>query len=655
MTDNSLKKPITPEDAFRLNALQDALFSPDGRFIVYGVFETSVEKEKDFTNLWLIETDSGKCIQLTYGDAKNYSPAWSPDSRSIAFVSNRSGLPQLYKLPIDGGEAVQLTDLKQGVGGGPVFSPDGTMIAFSAGPAEKFDDKKPYRVNRHVYRFDGMGYLDGVVQDIYVLNIKSSEVKALTDDRFNNAAPLWSPDGKKILYQASMDPDSFNIFSRLRVVDLDGGMDELVGAEYDVEGAAWHPDGKRILFVGIPMDRTIGENNDLYILDPESRQVECRTTLLNFSISGALRCDFPISWRAMRGPLILPSKDGQSIYTTVHDGGTLQIYQITLSGAESCKPLSSSRTQSTVLMDCSDQHMLWAVANFNDPGNLHLLELSGKTLRQLTDLNHAAFETMTLGTVKPFTYTNEAGNEIEGWVMLPTTGKPPYPTVLYIHGGPHSAYGNLFSFDYHMLSGAGYAVLFTNPRGSGGYGNDFATSILGNWGDLVFNDLMKAVDLMVKDGLTDPERLACYGLSYGGYMVTWIVGHTKRFKAGISENPVTNLISMYGTSDIGAFFNEQEIGGLPHVITQKYLEQSPIMYAHNCVTPTLMIQGEADYRCPAEQTEQFYTILKANGCKTEMLRLPASPHSGSISGSYFPRKAANEAFLEWVNTYVKGG
>ena len=187
-----------------------------------------------------------------------------------------------------------------------------------------------------------------------------------------------------------------------------------------------------------------------------------------------------------------------------------------------------------------------------------------------------------------------------------------------------------------------------------GYGNAFATSILGNWGDLVFSDLMRAVDVMVEEGITDPDRLACYGLSYGGYMVTWIVGHTNRFKAGISENPVTNLFSMYGTSDIGAFFNEKEIGGLPHVVTQKYIEQSPIFYAHNCVTPTLMIQGEADYRCPAEQTEQFYTILKANNCKTEMLRLPGSPHSGSISGSYFTRKATNEAFIDWLETYVKG-
>jgi dipeptidyl aminopeptidase/acylaminoacyl peptidase len=246
------------------------------------------------------------------------------------------------------------------------------------------------------------------------------------------------------------------------------------------------------------------------------------------------------------------------------------------------------------------------------------------------------------------------GAQVEGWIVKPPAGKPPYPTILYIHGGPHGAFGHLFHFDTQMLAGAGYAVLLVNHRASTGYGDEFSTAIKGDWGNLDYKDLMAGVDYAIAQGLADPDRLGVCGLSGGGNLSCWIVGQTDRFRAAVPENPVTNFASMYGVSDISAWFVVEELGGPPWEIPEVYARCSPITYAHRCKTPTLLIQGEHDWRCPAEQSEQFYAVLKANGCVVEMLRLPASPHAGTIAGPPVMRRAHNEALLDWMNRYVLG-
>jgi dipeptidyl aminopeptidase/acylaminoacyl peptidase len=242
--------------------------------------------------------------------------------------------------------------------------------------------------------------------------------------------------------------------------------------------------------------------------------------------------------------------------------------------------------------------------------------------------------------------------DVEGWYLKPPLGTAPYPTILYIHGGPHGAYGHIFSFDFQLLAGAGYGVLIVNHRASTGYGNDFSTAIKGDWGNLDYQDLMAGVDHAIALGLADADRLGVCGLSGGGNLSSWIVGQTDRFKAAVPENPVTNWVSFYGVSDVGVWFAVEQMGGHPHEIPDVYARCSPITYAHRCTTPTLLVQGENDYRCPAEQSEQFYTVLKANGCAVEMLRLPNSSHGGAIIGPVASRRAQNEALLDWFQRYI---
>jgi dipeptidyl aminopeptidase/acylaminoacyl peptidase len=206
--------------------------------------------------------------------------------------------------------------------------------------------------------------------------------------------------------------------------------------------------------------------------------------------------------------------------------------------------------------------------------------------------------------------------------------------------------------DFQLLAGAGYGVLIVNHRASTGYGNDFSTAIKGDWGNLDYHDLMAGVDHAIALGLADADRLGVCGLSGGGNLSCWIVGQTDRFKAAVPENPVTNWVSFYGVSDIGVWFAVEQMGGHPHEIPEVYARCSPITYAHRCTTPTLLIQGENDYRCPAEQSEQFYTVLKANGCPVEMLRLPNSAHAGAIIGPVASRRAQNNAMLDWFQRYI---
>ncbi|MFM7677873.1 MAG: alpha/beta hydrolase family protein, partial [Roseiflexaceae bacterium] len=241
---------------------------------------------------------------------------------------------------------------------------------------------------------------------------------------------------------------------------------------------------------------------------------------------------------------------------------------------------------------------------------------------------------------------------VEGWIWLPITGQAPYPTILLIHGGPNLSHGYAFYFDALSLTSAGYAVLMINYRGSTGYGDAFSTAIHGDWGNLDHHDLLAGVDAAVAAGLADANRLACGGLSAGGYHTCWMVTQTHRFKAAVAENPVTNWVSFYGTADIGPTFAVRQLGGTPYQIPETYHRCSPITHAPSCKTPTLLVVGEEDRRCPAEQSEQFYTVLKTIGCPTEMLRLPKCNHVDSIYGPWESRIAHNTAMVAWLDQFV---
>ena len=653
MTTTSSSRPIEPADLFRLKFIQAAQLSPDGKSVVYAVSHIDPEKEKEFVTLWHMPLETGATRQLTNGQARDEEPQWSPDGTRIAFRSTRESKSQIYIIPVDGGEARTLTDMPQGVGGGPVLSPDGRYIAFTAGPqVEPRDPSKPYRITRHVYRFNGLGYMDEAVQDIYVTAVAGGEPQRLTNDGCHNTRPQWSPDGDGLLYLASFCPESHRYMPHLRLVRLSGETQDLVGDwGYAVSGA-WLPDGKHVVFIGTPIQRPFAEKSDLWVISREGGEPECRTAGSKLGVGGALSLDMPVPTIGF-SLKILVAENGLEAYVMGLNGGTYHIYRISLRGSEEWAPMITGN-RSCVFQDMSKDHLLFAATTFNEPTNLFLADLTSGDERQLTYLNAELLAQCKLPMVEHLLFPGEDGIEVEGWLMIPPEGERPYPTILYIHGGRHAAYGHGFSFVFQMLAGAGYGVLFINYRGSHGYGDAFAKPVVGNWGSHDYGDLMAGLDLAIEKGLADPERLGCTGGSAGGTLSCWIVGHTDRFKATVAENPVTDWVSEHGTSDIGPWFHEREFGGSLNDTIDITYRNSAISYAHRCMTPTLLIHHEEDYRCPSEQVEEFYTVLKVNGCIVEMVRFPNSHHGGARLGDPLVRRVRNEVLLDWMDRYVRG-
>ena len=451
---------------------------------------------------------------MTSGSHVNSSPDWSPDGKTIAFVSDRGEKSQIFLLPVDGGEAQQLTELKQGAGN-PVWSPDGTMIAFTAG-TDWGDDgppdrsKQPYRVTRSVWRFDTLGDLDLTVSNVYTIDVASREVKQLTDTPTVDSSLQWSPDGTQILFLASMQPDSFRgLFPTMHIVDLDGRVRNVAAGWGYVNAGYWLPDGKRITFSGRPDDGApIGTHDDLWVYDLETGHFDNRTPSLELSIGGRLEDRMPVN--ALDASFIGIHED--NAYVRVQQCGTVQIYRIALTGDTDTQPIITGE-RACHLLDMGQGKLVFSVDDINSTPDVYIASLDGSDERRLTHINDEFLADIRLPEYQNLHFKGVDGAQVEGWYVKPTNGAAaPYPTILWIHGGPHGAQGNHFAVDTHVLAGAGYGVLFVNHRASTGYGNAFSTAIKGDWGNLDYHDLMAGVDYVIELGLADADRLGCCGI-----------------------------------------------------------------------------------------------------------------------------------------------
>ena len=653
-----MTRSIAPEDLFSFRFIVAADLASDGTRVVFAQTRIKPGEEEDddeveHSDLHLLEVESGEIRRLTVDDSTNSAPAISPDGTKLAFMSTRAEKPQLWLLPLDGGESRRLTDLAQGVGGGPVWSPDGSKIAFTAGPPEERKPERPYRIDRTVWRFDAMGVVDDAIQDVYVLDIAGddAEPRRLTEDRFMNSLPKWSADGQSLVYVASHDPDSYELMSRLRRVDLDGTVTDLTAPDGLVTSHAPLNDGRVAYVLDFERDTVVGSRSSLYVLDPATGTSTRRGADIEGHIEGGIQADNPAA-RIGMGQLLLSDGDLDAI-VPVQTGGETALVRVALDGDESHAVVAGGTRVCLPVAACGE-NVLFAAFGFTDPGDLHLVGLDTGEERRLTYVNEDLLAELALPTVIPLHFPSVDGAQVEGWFLQPAGENEAVPTILNIHGGPHAAWGAHFNFDDLMFGGAGYGVLLVNHRASTGYGDEFATAIRADWGNLDYADLMAGVDHAVEEGLADPDRLGVCGISGGGNLTGWIIGHTDRFKAACPENPVFNWFSMYGTSDVGADFTVRELGGTPYDAEEVYRRCSPITYADRCTTPTLFLQHESDNRCPAEQTEQFFTVLRVNGVPAEMLRFPGTSHGGSIIGPIGHRRAQNDALLAWMNRHVLG-
>lgn len=643
---------LSPEGIFQLKLLQDAVLSPDASQAVMCISAADADGGNETSSLWRVDLESGAQERLTWGAWRDFNPTWAPDGNSIAFLSTRAGAPQIYRLALAGGEAQPLTSLEKGVSGGPVWSPDGKRIAFTAVTGQPVDTTQPYRVTRPVYRFNEVGLTQPASQDIFVLTLADGAVDQVTQDDFNNSAPVWSPDGGSLAFTAALDPASSLTMPRLKVARLGGEvLDPLNGWGYAL-AAAWLADGKSLAFVGQSYASANGTLWDLWTYDLAGGEPQCRTLGYEGEIAGAIDVDLAEVLRGLFAPELILTPDGKSVLVSAQRHGETNVVRVALYGEEQVDALLSGGRVCS-LLGASPERLLYAVGTPFSPADLWVCAADGSQEKQLTHLNAELMAEWPAFELKDLAVTSRNGDQVQAWLLKPA-GEGPFPTLLAIHGGPQEAFGYAYCYDFQMLASAGYAVLYANPHGSTGYGDAFCQAINQDWGSLDYDDLMRCVDAAIEKGWADAERLGVFGLSYGGYMTCWIIGHTGRFKAAVPQNPVTNLASMYGTSDISAWFMIRNTGGKPHEVPQVYQRLSPITYAHQCTTPALFLVGEADHRCPPEQSEQFYTVLKAEGCPVEMVRFPGGGHMMAVMGSPEMRKVQNEALLEWMDRYIPG-
>jgi dipeptidyl aminopeptidase/acylaminoacyl peptidase len=665
------KRPITAEDLYDFNKISGTSISPDGKSVVYAVHRVDAKTEKKYSNLWLAAAD-GKAPprQFTYGDQNDGGARWSPDGQQIAFLTNRGDKEkpaQIYLIPFLGGEARPLTKIDGSIGSFS-WSPDGkrllcTVRKIDADVLEREKDeqkKKLGTVYRHYdrlfYKLDGYGYLPKERTHLWLIDAESGEGKQLTDHAiWDEQDPTWSPDGHSIAFVSnrSPEPDMTPDLVELFILSADTGEMRKIETPVGSKGhPSFSPDGKLIAYYAQEGEGQDYRNINVWIVPVDGSAPACSLTgpydiqADGWTINDLAEADsMPPTW----------SNDGKTIYyPAVYHGSTL-LQTIAISGEKPDTLIGEGGAIAGFCFNRDQTRMAYAYGKIDSMVQVITRDLPGGAERQLTHQNQVMLDSIELSQIEEVWFKGPDGNDLQGWIMKPPGFDPSkkYPSIMEIHGGPITQYGKLFMHEFYFLSAAGYVVYFTNPRGGQGYGEAHTQAIWGDWGNRDNADLMAWADYVEKLPYIDTARMGVTGGSYGGYMTVWIIGHTQRFKAAVTQRCVSNFISMWGSSDFNWSFQKELNDKPPFEALQFYWDHSPIAYIGNAKTPTLVIHNEMDHRCPIEQGEQVFVALKRLGVETEFVRFPEEFHGLSRGGRTDRRIARLKHILRWFDKYLK--
>lgn len=631
------------DDLYRIAVPSDPRLRPDGGAVAYTLTTADRDSDQNQAEIWLAVPGSAP-RRLASGSMAR----WSPDGRLLAFLRPVDGQAQIHLLPMEGGEPRRLTSAPLGAGA-PVWSPDGGRIAYG-GPHGDLDPHAPVVADTLEYKADGAGLLRGLTTHLFVVDVATGDTVQVTEGGFHAGEPSWSPDGRRLAFAASMAPDrDLVVESAVYAVDATGPApgkpERLTGPDVICTGAWWltapdrdgAPDGEgqgqgdRLVVAGLR--EAIGHTR-LYTLGPGALD-EVETGLDRNVMTGAPGY-----------PGAVPALLGDDLLFCARDQGRTHLYRLpsgpTAEAGKAGKAEKIVGNDFTVSgVSVAAGRVAWVASSPLSAGDVYL---DGEPL------THHALPDVDLFTPRPRTFTAPDGTTIEGFVLRDETLTTPGPLLLDVHGGPHNAWSPAFdgAHLYHQrLAADGWTVLLVNPRASDGYGEDFFTATVGAWGLADDQDFLTAVDDLVAEGVADPDRLAVAGYSYGGYMACWLSTRTDRFKAAIPGGCVSDLASMAGTSDLGSLIKAYECRG-------DLQAQSPITQVARVTTPTLLLHGDSDDRCPAGQAEQWFAALREQGVPVRLVRYPDASHLFILNGRPSHRYDFNERIITWLEQWVTG-
>jgi dipeptidyl aminopeptidase/acylaminoacyl peptidase len=648
---------ITPEDYFSFEFVTDPRISPDGKLVAYVVTKVDRAQNRRNSAVWLVTTDGSRGPwQFTTSPQAANSPRWSPDGQSLAFLSSRptgepaagteAPRPQIYVLSMSGGEAKKITNLKNGVSSFQ-WSPDSNrfVVVSRTGPSDYRPENKERSDVRHYknssYKFNDTGWFDDKRAHLWIVNLKSGSANQITSgEDWNDSDPQWSPDGTRIAFVSNRTGKELegNRNTDVWVVLPDGNsLTKISDHEESDNSPRWSPDGTTIAYTGEMRDR---DHPKIWL----APAVGNKPSVL--AANGLDLIPTGLEW----------ADDGKSLYFETGVKGEFQIFRVDLAKKSVEQISSGARAVRNVDFNARTNTRVYMVNDFKHLDDLYLSDIGGNNERKLTNLNSTLWKQLQFADVERFSYKSADDWEIDAFFVKPVgwqAGKK-YPMILSVHGGPAGQYGVDWFHEFQVYAAKGYAVLFTNPRGSTGYGQKFERGIVGEWGGKDYVDVMNGLDAALKRyPWIDSDRLGVTGGSYGGFMTNWIVGHTDRFKAAVTLRSVVNFISDEGTRD-GAYGHTADFGGDLFEKFDLYWDRSPLKYARNVKTPTLILHSDNDFRVPLEQGEQWFRALKHFGVTTEIVMFPRENHNLTRTGEPKHLVESLNWQLYWFDRFLNG-